>query len=260
MEIPDGPPRSKEEQMNHHAWVRFLTLVALLWPLCKPVSAETIDVTNATSVEVPSGAALDIVFAFPDLSLIGGTLPTDLFLNPLGPVPSEPFASYEFTSLLESLDGLTTITLPSLQGTASIACLDFLCTQQVPVIQLTLSYSDGPGLGVLPANGLAGQPGGELVLTNIGPPLELGGIFPGQTLGQGLSVSLGNSHGGEDVFASSVSFVPTPEPATLGLCLIGVSLFLFAVRHRLSTMKQRCSRRGIETATILINAPSRHYH
>jgi hypothetical protein len=116
---------AKEEHMKHHAWVRFLPLGILLCAAHKPADAEPIDVTNAASVNVPSGARLDIVFPFPDLSLIGGVLPDGLFLDFIGPVPSEPDASYKFTSLLESLDGKTTITLPSVQGAAGTRGLRF---------------------------------------------------------------------------------------------------------------------------------------
>jgi hypothetical protein len=76
------------------------------------------------------------------------------------------------------------------------------------------------------------------VLTNIGPPLVLGGIFPGQTLAGNFGVTLNVDHAtGEGMNSLSVLLVPTPEPATLSLSLIGASLLLHAVRRRVSNMR-----------------------
>ena len=88
-------------------------------------------------------------------------------------------------------------------------------------------------------------------LTNIGPPLVLGGIFPGQTLGQALSVTLSSGQVGESLFPSTVLLVPTPEPDTLSLCLIVVSLFLPAFRRGLrtrSTGSPRLQNTGIKAS------------
>jgi hypothetical protein len=225
----------EEGHVTQHSWIKCSMLAALVCAASGLASANTSDVSLATSVEVPSGASLDVFFPFPDLSLMGGDLPTQIFMAAIGPVPSEPLSSYKFTSRLISSDGDTTITLPSTQGGPTTACLDFpSCTQHFPAILLVFSYSDGPGLGILSSNGTAGQPGGELVITNIGPSLEIGGIFPGTTLSGLLGVTLGNSHGGAETF-STVLFVPSPEPAPFSLCLVGFSvLAIVAIRRRLS--------------------------
>jgi hypothetical protein len=86
------------------------------------------------------------------------------------------------------------------------------------------------------------QPGGELVITNIGPPLELGGIIPDTTLSGLLSVTLGNSQGGEGAL-STVFFVPSPEPAPFSLYLVVFSILAFvAIRRRAANAKQSLQR------------------
>ena len=160
------------------------------------------------SVNVPTGASLQITIPYPDLAFFGGNLPNSIFQTLIGPPPSNPNSTYQFSVSLQSIDGAKTTVLPTITGSITQTCVGsfFSCTL-TPAIVFTNHFVGNPGLGVLSPTGIPGQPGAKVVLTNLGPPVVIGGVFPDTTLTEQLAVTLGYGGFGVTLDALGVTLV-----------------------------------------------------
>jgi hypothetical protein len=219
-----------------------LLLLALLLASVAPVTATTLDVTNNSQVTLQTNDSLLFYISDNSSCSHGSTYPGDIEML-LGSMPlGGPVASIPGTSGVYMPGILFAGTIESQNGSDSIPLTDPDAARLgLPTGDMLLtpgSRSGGSYSGPIdllsaevtfsPAEAAALFASGEAVidLHNIGAPITFG--YPGSSIASDFSASL-ISHDGSQSVGARVMQVEcvhnnTPEPGTIGLLIIGLTI------------------------------------